>query len=157
LEVLCKKFTHTRFEPSGFTNNPNIPIAKSVTDYIFRWLAMKFLSKEEQRKYISEEFIQENNLINQRENENAVPPPIDSDVKPPIDKASVQKKTTIERQEQYVFETQADAPNCPECGSIMVRNGSCYKCLECGFYLKGHGSTGPPGRRIGGHGLTMRV
>ncbi len=132
LEVLCKKFTHTRFEPSGFTNNPNIPIAKSVTDYIFRWLAMKFLSKEEQRKYISEEFIQENNLINQRENENAVPPPIDSDVKPPIDKASVQKKTTIERQEQYVFETQADAPNCPECGSIMVRNGSCYKCLECG-------------------------
>jgi len=132
LEVLCKKFTHTRFEPSGFTNNPNIPIAKSVTDYIFRWLAMKFLSKEEQRKYISEEFIQENNLINQRENENAAPPPIDSGVKPPIDKASVQKKTTIERQEQYVFETQADAPNCPECGSIMVRNGSCYKCLECG-------------------------
>src|SRR3954468_14803149 len=47
LKVLCDKFSHTRFEPSGFTGNPAIPIAKSITDYIFRWLALKFLPAEE--------------------------------------------------------------------------------------------------------------
>src|SRR5712692_6153608 len=47
LKVLCDKFSHTRFEPSGFTGNPNIPIAKSITDYIFRWLALKFLPRED--------------------------------------------------------------------------------------------------------------
>src|SRR5256712_7596136 len=48
LEVLVKKFAHTRFEPSGFTKNPEIPIAKSITDYIFRWLASKFLDGTQQ-------------------------------------------------------------------------------------------------------------
>ena len=46
LKVLVDKFSHTRFEPSGFTSNPDIPIAKSITDYIFRWLALKFLPSE---------------------------------------------------------------------------------------------------------------
>ncbi len=50
LRTLVDKFSHTRFEPSGFTTNPEIPIAKSITDYIFRWLASKFLSTDEQRQ-----------------------------------------------------------------------------------------------------------
>src|SRR3989454_8738384 len=49
LQVLVDKFSHVRFEPSGFTNNPEIPIAKSIVDYIFRWLASKFLAKDQQR------------------------------------------------------------------------------------------------------------
>jgi ribonucleoside-diphosphate reductase alpha chain len=49
LKALVDKFSHTRFEPSGFTKNPEIPIAKSITDYIFRWLASKFLSQEEKQ------------------------------------------------------------------------------------------------------------
>ena len=48
LEALVEKFSHVRFEPSGFTKNPEIPYAKSITDYIFRWLASKFLSTERQ-------------------------------------------------------------------------------------------------------------
>jgi ribonucleoside-diphosphate reductase alpha chain len=47
LEVLCNKFIHTRFEPSGFTNNPQIPMAKSILDYIFRWMQMKFVRAKE--------------------------------------------------------------------------------------------------------------
>jgi ribonucleoside-diphosphate reductase alpha chain len=102
LKVLVGKFSHTRFEPSGFTNNPQIPIAKSIVDYIFRWLGQKFLTAEDQ-------------------------PQTESD--PPSKTGLVE---TLEAHERQVFQTQADAPPCPDCGSIMVRNGACYKCLNCG-------------------------
>src|SRR5205809_7226906 len=49
LQVLVDKFSHVRFEPSGFTNNPEIPIAKSIVDYIFRWLASQCLGKDAAR------------------------------------------------------------------------------------------------------------
>ncbi len=109
LKVLVNKFTHTRFEPSGFTNNREIPIAKSITDYIFRWLALKFLPEEE-----SSALMQENT------NGDSV--------------AATEMKTISdkEKKEKLVFQMQADAPPCFECGAIMVRNGSCYKCLNCG-------------------------
>ncbi|MGC8834349.1 MAG: vitamin B12-dependent ribonucleotide reductase, partial [Armatimonadota bacterium] len=103
LSVLVKKFSHVRFEPAGFTNNKDIPIAKSVIDYIFRWLALKFLPPEEQ-------------------------PAATQDV--PV--MSTKARMSTEDQEHQVFLLQADAPPCPECGSIMVRNGSCYKCTNCG-------------------------
>ncbi|MFQ6112948.1 MAG: vitamin B12-dependent ribonucleotide reductase [bacterium] len=109
LKVLVNKFTHTRFEPSGFTNNPQIPIAKSITDYIFRWLALKFLPKEERPEVLDE-------------NKNGNPPGL-------FEMKSVADK---ELEEKLVFQTQADAPPCYECGAIMVRNGACYKCLNCG-------------------------
>ena len=102
LNVLVGKFSHTRFEPSGFTNNPQIPIAKSIVDYIFRWLGQKFLTTEDQ-------------------------PQMQSDA--PSKTGLVE---TLEAHERQVFQTQADAPPCPDCGSIMVRNGACYKCLNCG-------------------------
>lgn len=105
LKVLVDKFSHVRFEPSGFTGNPQIPIAKSVLDYIFRWLALKFLPEEERPK--------------NSELEHLGAPKQDGDA-------------ARERYEKHIFQTQSDAPPCFECGSIMVRNGACYKCLSCG-------------------------
>lgn len=137
IKVLCNKFTHSRFEPSGFTNNPHIPYAKSIMDYIFRWVALKFLSKEEQLRFMSEEFVEENDRIGietQEDNSTIVE---SYETPDPVDNANLQtnfmdKLSALEQREKVVFQTQADAPNCPECGSIMVRNGNCYKCIECG-------------------------
>lgn len=108
LENLVRKFSHSRFEPAGFTGNKEIPIAKSVTDYIFRWLAVKFLPETDQPT--------ENNDTEQV-------------------KALASLTTTAntqEAQEQDVYIKQADAPSCLDCGSLMTRNGSCYVCRECG-------------------------
>jgi len=131
LKVLVNKFTHTRFEPSGFTGNPQIPYAKSVMDYIFRWLALKFLPKEEKEKYLSttvEENTTDNNtpFLSLGSEQPSTTEPVD------IPPANGQQKNATEEREHTVFQLQADAPTCSECGSIMVRNGSCYKCLECG-------------------------
>ena len=108
LRVLVNKFSHTRFEPWGYTDNPDIPFAKSVMDYIFRWLAHKFLPPGEQPDG-------EGNGHGSKD----------------APHTSEQNTLTLE-QEKKVFHTQADAPPCPDCGSIMVRAGSCYKCLNCG-------------------------
>jgi ribonucleoside-diphosphate reductase alpha chain len=105
LKVLINKFAHTRFEPSGFTKNPQIPIAKSLSDYIFRWLASRFLTKEEQA---------EMGVL------------VDSAPEDLEDESEGDGKKGL------TFAAQEDAPPCPDCGSIMVRNGSCYKCLNCG-------------------------
>ncbi|MFZ0390354.1 MAG: vitamin B12-dependent ribonucleotide reductase, partial [Calditrichia bacterium] len=129
LKVLCNKFTHTRFEPSGFTNNPHIPIAKSITDYIFRWMALKFLSKEDQLQYMSPEFVEDNGLSAEKAQNAPEPAAAVPVVSSP---AAKDNPKSLEQREHVIFRTQADAPNCSECGSIMVRNGSCYKCLECG-------------------------
>jgi ribonucleoside-diphosphate reductase alpha chain len=117
LKVLADKFSHTRFEPSGFTGNPDIPIAKSITDYIFRWLALKFLPAEE----------------------GAQTQPYLPGVEPrPPPKAGTKViEATPVRTEQAArtngtVDKQTDAPPCPTCGSITVRNGACYKCLNCG-------------------------
>ena len=136
LKVLCNKFTHSRFEPSGFTNNPRIPYAKSIMDYIFRWLAMKFMSKEEQLRYMSEEFVEDNDRsIPDISAENRVGISSVEPVSYPAMEKREDEMTRLmqlEQREKVVFQTQADAPNCSECGSIMVRNGNCYKCIECG-------------------------
>ncbi len=120
LEVLVKKFAHTRFEPSGFTKNPEIPIAKSITDYIFRWLASKFLSGAEQEVVglVRREPTAESTTVAARPAEPAIGP------SRPVDKESAQPRIT--------FQGQEDAPACSDCGSIMIRNGTCYKCLNCG-------------------------
>jgi ribonucleoside-diphosphate reductase alpha chain len=116
LEVLVKKFAHTRFEPSGFTKNPEIPIAKSITDYIFRWLASKFLSGTQQEDIgiVRREPIVEIT---------ASSAPAVAPIKPaPADSSPI----------KISFVGQEDAPACSDCGSIMIRNGTCYKCLNCG-------------------------
>ena len=107
LEVLVKKFTHTRFEPSGWTNNQDIPLAKSVMDYIFRWLGNKFLDEDEA------EDVEKAAL-------NSKPPKRPSEL------------PNVEQEEQDVYDNQADSPPCSHCGSIMINNGTCYACPNCG-------------------------
>jgi ribonucleoside-diphosphate reductase alpha chain len=116
LEVLVKKFAHTRFEPSGFTKNPEIPIAKSITDYIFRWLASKFLDGTQQEAI---GIVRRDPIVEVEASVAPAPAP----VKPsPVDTSPI----------KISFQGQEDAPACSDCGSIMIRNGTCYKCLNCG-------------------------
>jgi ribonucleoside-diphosphate reductase alpha chain len=120
LEVLVKKFAHTRFEPSGFTKNPEIPIAKSITDYIFRWLASKFLSGSEQDEV---GIIRREPVIELEPSSSASSAPAITPSKPATPETAPVKIS---------FQGQEDAPACSDCGSIMIRNGTCYKCLNCG-------------------------
>jgi ribonucleoside-diphosphate reductase alpha chain len=119
LKVLVDKFTHTRFEPSGFTSNPQVPYAKSIMDYIFRYLASKFLPTEEARSLGVQ--VDEPSLTSLKVQ---IPPaPTVTPLDPP---APGHKKGAM------VDIEDRDAPVCFECGSLMVRNGACYKCLNCG-------------------------
>jgi ribonucleoside-diphosphate reductase alpha chain len=120
LRTLVDKFSHTRFEPAGFTTNPEIPIAKSITDYIFRWLASKFLSTDEQRQV----GVILRDLPPEAEAQAAV-----ERVEPPARPVALSIETYDRK---ITFLNSQDAPSCHACGSIMVRNGSCYKCLNCG-------------------------
>jgi ribonucleoside-diphosphate reductase alpha chain len=117
LQALVDKFSHVRFEPSGMTRNPEIRFAKSIVDYIFRWMASKFLSAEAQF----------NAGVNGREEVVASLPPT-AQTEPPAapgrPHVAANLHTTIQNQE--------DAPPCSTCGSIMIRSGACYKCSNCG-------------------------
>jgi len=128
LKLFCEKFAHTRFEPSGWSSNPDIGFAKSIMDYIFRWLQMRFLSGQQQ-------FLFEN----LRPKPQAAPEGIDLN-------GSIGGPTASEQRpgpgtvsgSMHAADALAnmidmgDAPSCHVCGSIMVRNGSCYKCMSCG-------------------------
>jgi ribonucleoside-diphosphate reductase alpha chain len=112
LKVLVDKFSHTRFEPSGFTGNAQIPIAKSIVDYVFRWLGQKFLTDEQLGDVESK---------------------VSDKAALPSDSTSAQAKVSLQStagRETYL--NQADAPPCHTCGAIMVRNGACYRCSNCG-------------------------
>jgi ribonucleoside-diphosphate reductase alpha chain len=132
LQVLCEKFSHTRYEPSGFTGNADIPIAKSITDYIFRWLALKFLPREDGTIAV---------LSSPRFSPGAAPaaPALPAGQLVLEARASTRNGIDAKVGADYVaaetkraFEGQSDAPPCPTCGSITVRNGACYKCVNCG-------------------------
>jgi len=115
LPALVDKFSHTRFDPQGFTKNPEIPIAKSVMDYIFRWLASRFLSVEERDRL----------GIIRREPDGTASAPAAPATPLPLAPTTVAGLPGA-------FVNQEDAPTCSECGSLMVRNGACYKCHNCG-------------------------
>jgi ribonucleoside-diphosphate reductase alpha chain len=187
LRDLVHKFAHVRFEPSGFTSNPEIPIAKSIVDYIFRWMGSRFLPPEERanlglvdRSSAPESSVQPLNLgfgatsgiggagtSGSGSSPAAGPasPPTGSTTVAALDSAATSTPPASEwpattpsngnghangaatgsaakprvtlgslgiGKAQVTFTSQADAPSCAECGSIMVRNGSCYKCLNCG-------------------------
>ena len=199
LRDLVHKFAHVRFEPSGFTSNPEIPIAKSIVDYIFRWMGSRFLPAEERaslglvdRSSAHESTVQPLNLglggttggsagtsgsgssatagpASQVATVNAVGVDSNSAVAAPQESApttspaserlsdlphtassngsanghsngngngAAKPRVTLGSmgigKAQVTFAAQADAPSCADCGSIMVRNGSCYKCLNCG-------------------------
>ena len=135
LKVLVRKFAHVRFEPSGFTQNPNIRVAKSIIDYIFRWMALKFMSPEECRS-LGVLIEGETTSIEQTDLHAAKPDaqPTLLDANPGagqtklIDDFAAVASTKLTSS----FDNQSDAPACDTCGSIMVRNASCYKCLNCG-------------------------
>jgi ribonucleoside-diphosphate reductase alpha chain len=111
LRVLVDKFSHTRFEPSGFTGNPDIPIAKSITDYIFRWLSLKFdQPAPEESAEDAESMATEVRAL-------------------PTPRVEVREPAGSPRQG---FLNQQDAPPCHTCGAIMYRSGACYKCNNCG-------------------------
>ena len=119
VKFMVDKFSHMRFEPSGFTKNKEIPIAKSIVDYIFRWMASHFLPLE----------AQDEAGIVRRDLPVAEAPAAGSEpsgelkvIATPGGGGTVQKIAFI----------NTDAPACPDCGAITVRSGSCYKCLNCG-------------------------
>ena len=199
LKDLVNKFAHVRFEPSGFTGNQEIPIAKSIIDYIFRWLGSRFLSPEDkanlglqERAAVLEEvpstspfsFSSESVATTSAVAEASAPAPEPAAApEPKTTEPDAPKATAVAEpvatapaveplaviatngaltgtnghaangngkttngssggstapitltlgSTKVSFQTQADAPGCSDCGSIMVRNGSCYKCLNCG-------------------------
>jgi len=210
LHDLVHKFAHVRFEPSGFTSNPEIPIAKSIVDYIFRWMGSRFLPPEERanlglvdRSATAESTVQPLTLglgssgaagPGGAGTSGSGTPPAASPASPPSGGSAGSSETGAAPpaassptssgtsptatatstpagempgdtprpsaspaygggngsdkangngaraalgalgigKAQVTFSAQADAPSCAECGSIMVRNGSCYKCLNCG-------------------------
>jgi ribonucleoside-diphosphate reductase alpha chain len=173
LEVLVNKFSHVRFEPSGMTNNRDIPMAKSIIDYIFRWLGRKFLPGEsapaantpvaaEPAAPAPAALPEPKPVADAKPADKPEPKPDDDVVPAPIkarlnghgfhapadnghgsealvaaaapgdDDAADRRQAKVRAREKVVFQNQADAPTCPTCGDIMVRNGSCYRCHSCG-------------------------
>ncbi|MBT5808604.1 vitamin B12-dependent ribonucleotide reductase, partial [Candidatus Uhrbacteria bacterium] len=126
LEVLVNKFVHVRFEPSGYTNNPQIRIAKSIIDYIFRWLAIKFLPRESQLSVGVN--VAEDEVVAQVKAVDAAPVVEKEEAQPNLFEAKKDEGAA----HTQTFDNQSDAPACDTCGSIMVRNAACYKCLNCG-------------------------
>lgn len=124
LEVLVNKFSHMRFEPSGMTTNPQLPMAKSILDYIFRWLDLKF--GEDTAPAESGAAVDGVAEVATDAAEASEAAAVRAT------KAMAAAAGAIAAQEHRIFETQADSPPCPECGSVTVRNGSCYKCHNCG-------------------------
>ena len=123
LKFMVDKFSHMRFEPSGFTKNKEIPIAKSIVDYIFRWMASHFLPVEDQDEagVIRREETPAAGRAQGAPSEN--PKAATTEFKVIAAPSSVQK---------LAFVNTGDAPACADCGAITVRSGSCYKCLNCG-------------------------
>jgi ribonucleoside-diphosphate reductase alpha chain len=124
LKLLCEKFAHMRFEPSGWSNNPDIGFAKSIMDYIFRWLQLRFLSGQQQLLF-----------DNLRPKSWSAPEGVGD-----LNGSAEPRPESREPRAGSVHAADAlagmidlgDAPSCHVCGSIMVRNGSCYKCMSCG-------------------------
>ncbi|MEZ5418794.1 MAG: vitamin B12-dependent ribonucleotide reductase, partial [Vicinamibacterales bacterium] len=126
LQALVDKFSHVRFEPSGMTRNPDVRFAKSIVDYIFRWMASKFLSPEAQFAA---------GVNNRDEAVTATATVTETITKSVSVEAAVTvpaPKTGADKASFAAIQNQEDAPPCSTCGSIMVRSGACYKCPNCG-------------------------
>ncbi len=138
LDALVRKFSHQRFEPSGFTKNPDIRQASSIIDYVFRWLAFQFLPgyREKNQPLTSQQEFNTPDL--QKVLREAVNRPVtelprreDADAIP----LAAPRTGSVATDKAQLFVNQADAPLCPNCGSHTVRNGACYKCNNCGESL----------------------
>jgi ribonucleoside-diphosphate reductase alpha chain len=116
LEAMVKKFSHMRFEPSGVTTNPEIRVAKSMVDYIFRWLASRFLNQKAQEEL------------------GVMTPAVRAKLAQSYSDEETGESNHVSShgESRSTYISQADAPSCPDCGALMVRNGSCYRCHNCG-------------------------
>ncbi|HUQ89512.1 MAG TPA: hypothetical protein VM096_18255, partial [Vicinamibacterales bacterium] len=126
LQALVDKFSHVRFEPSGMTKNADVRFAKSIVDYIFRWMASKFLSQEAQYH------AGVNNRDEALEAPAAVPAPKPAPTTTTTATVSATGVIVPSTSQFSTIKNQEDAPPCTTCGSIMVRSGACYKCSNCG-------------------------
>jgi ribonucleoside-diphosphate reductase alpha chain len=148
LEALLRKFAHQRFEPSGFTKNPEIRNAASITDYVFRWMAMQFIPgyREANNPLRNQPELGIPGLteeIKKRINRPVPDLPLSEDTDLlDVDTAAAPTKgkfaagaRPFKNLSDSVAHFQQDAPTCPNCGHMAVRNGACYKCLNCGESL----------------------
>jgi ribonucleoside-diphosphate reductase alpha chain len=157
LKLLCEKFAHTRFEPSGWSNNPDIGYAKSIMDYIFRWLQLRFLTGQQQALFdgLRPKYMGGVAPVSAPDDPNYVAP--SSSVIPGEGAAVPESRDPFGAHEPSLFSgsrvgapggmvtghhhaadalkeliDMGDAPSCSVCGAIMTRNGSCYRCMSCG-------------------------
>jgi ribonucleoside-diphosphate reductase alpha chain len=141
LESLVKKFAHQRFEPSGFTRNPDIRNAASIIDYVFRWMGTQFVPGHREANApagaqpelpipgLTEELKKK---VNRPVAELAVTAHASPEI---LVRPGAQPRLTGASVLTHMISGQSDAPSCSNCGHITVRNGACYKCLNCGESL----------------------
>ena len=141
IETLLKKFAHQRFEPSGFTKNPEIRNASSIIDYVFRWLALQFIpdyresvaaATGAQPELAMPGLIEE---VKKKLNRPVPELPIADDTDAIVVKGNSNGHGNHASELTKMITNQQDAPTCPGCGHVAVRNGACYKCLNCGESL----------------------
>jgi ribonucleoside-diphosphate reductase alpha chain len=134
LKLLCEKFAHTRFEPSGWTNNTDIGFAKSIMDYIFRWLQLRFLTGQQQLLFenLRPKLSAASGQLPEAGDSNASGATSGGKSSLPTDHRPLTIGTVHPADALAGMIDLGDAPTCHVCGSIMVRNGSCYKCMSCG-------------------------
>jgi ribonucleoside-diphosphate reductase alpha chain len=153
MKLMCEKFSHTRFEPSGFTGNPEIPIAKSIMDYIFRWLELKFVTGRQYPLFkdmalppMGAGSLSSQQALGQGEGEglSTQHSAFSAETTPPhgglakSQEPMANSPTIVDRGLYHSadalkeFVDLGDAPSCHVCGAIMTRNGSCYRCMSCG-------------------------
>src|SRR5690242_19139661 len=125
LKLFCEKFAHTRFEPSGWTGNPEIGYAKSIMDYIFRWMQMRFLTGQQQLLF--ENLRPKTSVISGQ-----LPEMGESSAAPEAGSRKPAAGPVHAADALSSIVDLGDAPSCSFCGSIMTRNGSCYRCMSCG-------------------------
>jgi ribonucleoside-diphosphate reductase alpha chain len=153
LKVLCEKFAHSRFEPSGWTGNEQIGFAKSIMDYIFRWLQLRFLSGQQLSLFAGlaapassasidndepAQFSPEQHSSTRGMGATSAP---QGGILPELHAGRQESSAMHEVEDRGVYHAadamkglydMGDAPSCHTCGAIMVRNGSCYRCMSCG-------------------------
>jgi ribonucleoside-diphosphate reductase alpha chain len=143
LDALVRKFAHQRFEPSGFTKNAEIRNASSITDYVFRWLALQFVPGYRESLNVirtQPELAMPGLLEEEKKRVNRPVPELpiaeDNDILDvKAEPGNGHKRGHTKLTLTSSFQNQGDAPTCPTCGHVAVRNGACYKCLNCGESL----------------------
>jgi len=127
LKLLCHKFAHTRFEPSGWTGNENIGYATSIMDYIFRWLEQKFVTGQQQLLFPGMKPQQGESPTENSTVALASSPAVATASSPARGVSSIHASDAMKELVEF-----GDSPSCHTCGAIMTRNGSCFRCMSCG-------------------------